>query len=65
MPYMPKPTAKKKAPAKKRPAPPDASQSALANVERIIGGKLSDGINLPKRAIGGKLAGNSSAARRG
>lgn len=34
---------------------PDASQSALANVERIIGGKLSDGMNLPKRALGGKL----------
>lgn len=47
-----KKTAPKKTTAKKKPAPKrkpvarrkDASQTALANVERIIGGKLSDGM---------------------
>jgi hypothetical protein len=45
---MAKKTTTKKPATKKRPARPDASQSALASVEQIIGGKLSDGMNLPK-----------------
>jgi len=43
-----KPTAKKKSKAKKPPAP-DFAQQALANVEKIIGGKLSDGMNLKRK----------------
>jgi hypothetical protein len=41
------PTAKKKSKPKRPPAP-DFSLTALADVEKIIGGKLSDGINLRK-----------------
>jgi hypothetical protein len=48
---MVKKTSKRK-PARK--AKPDASQRALASVEQIIGGKLSDGMNLPKQKSEGK-----------
>jgi hypothetical protein len=41
------PKTKKKPAAKKKPAKPDASQTALSVVERAIGGKLSTG--RPKR----------------
>jgi hypothetical protein len=34
---------KKPAPKKKRPAKPDASQTALSVVEKAIGGKLVNG----------------------
>jgi hypothetical protein len=34
--------AKKKRPSKRKPRP-DASQTALAAVEKLIGGKLADG----------------------
>jgi hypothetical protein len=35
-------------PKAKKPPKPDASQIALANVEKIIGGKLADGMNLKR-----------------
>ena len=44
--HMPK-TTKKKPVAKKKPAKPDAAQTALSVVERAIGGKLAAG--KPKR----------------
>jgi hypothetical protein len=39
---------KKKSKPKRAPAP-DFAQQSLAMVKRIIGGKLSDGMNLTKR----------------
>jgi hypothetical protein len=42
-----KPSKAKKSKPKKPPAP-DSSQIALANVEKIIGGKLADGMNLKR-----------------
>jgi hypothetical protein len=44
---MPKKPMKKSKP--KRNAKPDVSQNALAGVEKLIGGKLSDGMSRPKR----------------
>lgn len=43
-----KKTTKKKT-AKKRPAKKDFSQSVLSGIEKIIGGKLGDGIGKPKK----------------
>jgi hypothetical protein len=39
---------KVKKPKPKKPAKPDFAQSALAGVEKIIGGKLADGMRRPK-----------------
>jgi hypothetical protein len=42
----------KKKPAKKTPkqkAKPDFSQTSLSAVEKLIGGKLSDGIAAPRK----------------
>ena len=36
----------------KKPPKPDASQIALANVEKIIGGKLADGMRLKRSPMG-------------
>jgi hypothetical protein len=39
---------KAKKPKSKKPSEPDASQIALTNVEKIIGGKLADGMKLKR-----------------
>jgi hypothetical protein len=41
--------ARKSKAKKKRPPNPDASQLALAAVEKLIGGKLSNGMKLKRR----------------
>jgi hypothetical protein len=41
--------AKKSKAKPKKPPAPDFAQQALANVEKIIGGKLSDGMRLKQK----------------
>jgi hypothetical protein len=42
---MSKKLTKTKTKAKRKPPKPDFSQNALAGVEKLIGGKLSDGMH--------------------